>query len=377
MNENEKKLFLKKLVRSEKAVDELMIYIQNKFIPKKEVPDSNNHAFIRCWESYHQESLKIGSFNLLKKYLVQLQFPVKKGISKTEDYKNVTLKGKQKQSSCFLELYQPNDIALELYESSIADKIPVVTVPNHKDFNTIVCALGNKNEPMVLPNSMGALFINGINNWNRIHQLKLDWLQENSSESWALAFKKQILPNPYLFKDKLIILSTKGYSGIESENLGISKEEWKSLSLIIRKEHECAHLFTLQYYGYMANNIHDEIVADYAGITKALGQFNKDWFLRFMGLENYPKYREGGRLQNYQAPIQLTKEALDGLKVLVKKISETISSFDTILGSLTTSEDYLNRIKSICETDMITMASGVGLEKLLRNYDSKKAITTL
>ena len=70
-----------------------------------------------------------------------------------------------------------------------------MTVPNHEDFNTIVCALGNKNEPMVLPNSMGALFINGINNWNRIHQLKLNWLQENSSESWALAFKKQILPN--------------------------------------------------------------------------------------------------------------------------------------------------------------------------------------
>ena len=42
----------------------------------------------------------------------------------------MTLKGKQ--SSCFLELNQPNDIALELYESSIADKIPVVTVPNQR-----------------------------------------------------------------------------------------------------------------------------------------------------------------------------------------------------------------------------------------------------
>ena len=46
-------LFLKKLVRSDK-LDELMII--HRFIPKKEVPDSNNHAFIRC---YHQEFQKL------------------------------------------------------------------------------------------------------------------------------------------------------------------------------------------------------------------------------------------------------------------------------------------------------------------------------
>ena len=61
------------------------------------------------------------------------------------------------------------------------------------------------------PKFYGSIMVNGINNWNRIHQLKLDWLQENSSEG-ALAFKTD---SPYLFKDKLIILSTKGYSGIE------------------------------------------------------------------------------------------------------------------------------------------------------------------
>ena len=377
MNENEKRLFLKQFVKSEKAIDELITYTQNKFTPKKETSYSNDNKFIWSWERYEQESQELGGFNTLKKYLVQLQFPVREGISNTEDYKNVTLKGKQKQSDGFLELNQPNKIYFEVYECSIVGKIPVIIVPNNEDFNTVICALSNKNEPKVLANSMGALFINGMNNWDRIHRLKSNWLEKNPFGNWNREFKTNILPNPHLFKDRFIILSTKGYSGIHSKIVGLSEEAWQSSSLIIRKEHECAHLFTLQYYGSMANNIHDEIIADYVGITKVLGQFNKDWFLRFMGLENFPKYRQGGRLQNYKVPIELSKDAFDGLKILVKKISKNISNFDEVLGKIKISEDYLNRIKSICETDMITMASNKGLDKLIEAYNSKKRVSVL
>lgn len=374
MNENEKRLFLKQFVKHENAIDELMVYTQNKFITKKGTSNSNNDEFIKTWQNYEQESQRTGSFNTLKKYLVQLQFPVKKDISKTEDYKNVTLRGKQKQSEGFLELNKPDEIVFELYESPMAGKVPIIVVPDNKDFNTVICALVNKNEPKTLPNSMGALFINGINNWDRIHNLKSNWLKENPFGNWNQAFKNEILPNPHLYKDKLIILSQKGYSGIKNEQLKISLGQWKTSSLTIRREHELAHLFTLQYYGCMANNIHDEIIADYAGISKVLGQFNKNWFLHFMGLEDYPKYRVGARLQNYQAPVQLSKEAFDGLKVLVRNISDTISGFDKRLGKITTSDDHLNRIKSICEVDMITMASKNGPDILIEKYNSKKTI---
>lgn len=377
MNDNEKRMFLKQFVKSEKAIEELLVYTQNKFITKKPTSYFDNNEFIKTWEKYYEESQKIGSFNTLKKYLVQLQFPVKKNISKTQDYKSVTLRGKPKQTDNCLELNKPDEIILELYESPIAGKIPVIIVTNNEDFNNIICALSNKNEPKKIPNSMGALFIKGINNWDRLHALKSNWLKKNPIGNWSEEFKKYILPKPYLFKDKLMVLSSKGYSGIKNDKINISEELWKSSSLIIRREHECAHLFTLQYYGYMTNNIHDEIIADYAGITKVLGQFNKEWFLRFMGLENYPNYRKGGRLQNYQEPIQLSKEAFDGVKVLVKKISDTILSFDTKLGSITTSEDYLNRIKSICEIDMIMMALHKGVNSLIENYNTKKTIKVI
>ncbi len=371
MNNNQKRLFLKQFVSCENAIDELMVYTQNKFIDSKQKPVSNTTEFIKTWEAYDQESQKIGCFNTLKKYLVQLQFPVKKGISKTEDYNNVTLRGKQKQSNEALELCNPDAIALELYDCEITDKIPVIIAPDDKDFNTIICALSNKNEPKQLPDAMGALCINGINNWDRIHKIRRKWLKRNPFGNWNSTFKKHIQPKPYLFKDRLIVLSTKGYSGISSQDLGMSKKEWQSSSLSIRRAHECAHLFTLQHYGCMANNMHDEIIADYAGITKVLGTFNKDWFLRFMGLEGYPNYRRGGRLENYQAPIPLSKDAFNGLQLLVKNISDTIISFDSVLGNINTPQDRLNRIKSICEVDMLTMASSIGLDKLLEKYRSK------
>ena len=96
-----------------------------------------------------------------------------------------------------------------------------------------------------------------------------------------------------------------------------------------------------------------------------------------MGLENYPSYRKGGRLENYQEPIELSINAFDGLKTLVRKISETILNFDTKLGEIITSEDQINRIKSICEVDMVTMASKNGLHELIKCYKSKQKVEVM
>ena len=371
MNEEEKYLFLKEFVKSNSAIDELLSYSENKFTNKKDVSVLFEDTYINTWEDYYSESKEIGTFETLKKYIVQLQFPVLKGISKTEAYINTTLRGKLNLYTSSLILNQANFIKLELYASNMIGKVPVIIVPNDDDFNTIISALSNKNEPQELPKSMGATFINGINNWDRIYRLKMNWLKQYPTGNWNLHFKEYILPKPHLFKDKLMVLSTKAYSGIKSECIGVSKNTWKALSLVIRREHECAHLFTLKYYGCMANNMHDEIIADYAGITKVLGYFNKEWFLHFIGLEDPSNYREGGRLENYQGSNKLSKEAFDGLKIIVKNVTEAVYKFDYTLGKVKSSTDKLNRIKSICEVDLITMASEGGSQHLMGKYNSK------
>ncbi|AXG69016.1 hypothetical protein KORDIASMS9_01235 [Kordia sp. SMS9] len=375
MHQKEKRLCIQQLIHNEKAVDELVVYAQHKFTNKNSTVHTLPKEFIETWERYHEEAQTAGAFATLKKYLVQLQFPITKGISQTEAYKNVTLRGKQKTGTNFLQLQHPDEIELVLYESPMIGKIPVLIVPNTDDFTTIICALANKNEPKAFPASMGALCINGLNNWHRIHSLKAAWLQKNPLGNWNEFFKKQVAPKPHLYKDKIIVLSKKGYSGVQSHEVRMTDAAWKNASLIIRREHECAHIFTLQHYGSMANNMHDEIIADYAGITKVLGRFDKEWFLRFMGLENYPNYRNGGRLQNYQSPIALSEEAFKGLQMLIYKISDTLVEFDTALGNITSAQEHVHRIQSICEVDMITLASTQGLETLHKTYNRKKVLT--
>jgi len=234
MSNEEKQLYLKGFVNNQDAIDELLLYTKNKFIQNNNNSFSLEETYIDTWNKYYQESKKIGAFETLKKYLIQLQFPVQKGISKTEEYINSTLRGKLKLSEPNLALQKPELIEFELYDNNIIGKVPVIIVPNNDDFNAIICALSNKNEPQELPRSMGASFINGINNWDRIHQLKTNWLKKNPYGNWVKHFKDHVLSKPHLFKDQLIILSTKEYSGTKSESISVSNNVWKSSSLIIR-----------------------------------------------------------------------------------------------------------------------------------------------
>ena len=69
--------------------------------------------------------------------------------------------------------------------------------------------------------------------------------------------------------------------------------------MVIRREHEGTHYFTLRAFGIMRNNLFDELVADFAGLAGAYGRYDGALALRFFGLESYPDYRSGGRFENY------------------------------------------------------------------------------
>ena len=86
---------------------------------------------------------------------------------------------------------------------------------------------------------------------------------------------------------------------------------------MIRLEHECTHYFTKRVLGSMQNRVLDEFIADYAGISAVVGGFRADWLLAFVGLECYPAYREGARLQNYRGTPPLSDGAFRILQALV------------------------------------------------------------
>ncbi len=371
-NEQHNSIFLNTLTNDHSVIGELLCYTKNKFSSRKIIDESleKEEPYISTWNTYKTESEKIGVFEMLKSKFKQFRFPIQKNISLQQDYRNATLKGASTNKipmATGLVLNEPKSLKLEVYQS-IAGKVPVLIVPNNDDFNTIIQALSYKNEPVKIPHSMGAALINGINNWDRIDTLKKEWQQANPFENWNIYFKKHIIPNTSLYKDKLIILSTKPYSGVSANSLNISSKDWKKYSLTIRLEHECTHLFTLKHYGHMANNMHDELIADYMGIHKVLGKFNSNWFFNFIGLENFPEYRFGARLENYLGNPPLSKEAFNILKIIIKNATDNIANFDKYLGKTQSSEDQIRSLESICSLGLIEIAADKEGQRLLSSY---------
>ncbi|MEH1919604.1 DUF7005 family protein [Nostoc sp.] len=315
--------------------EELLVYNQNVFDHKTLTHPLKfpltPELYVAAWEEYVVVARVVGVFEALKQRLVQFQFPIKEGISQTEAYLSATRRGVTADGmheATGLVLQQPEKLQLILHQS-LAGIIPVLITGNREDFLSLVQALTKRNEPQPIPKSMGACIISGFNNWDRIRQYRQKWEAENLASSeinWAKKFQR-LIPQKQLYQDKLIILSNGAYSNVSASDMGLEESQWQQLSLTIRLEHECTHYFTRRLFNSMRNNILDELIADYRGIVAATGCYRADWCLRFLGLESFPDYREGGRLQNYLGNPPLSDGAFRILQALVKTAAENLQRF--------------------------------------------------
>ncbi len=312
-------------------IEELLSYNQTFFQPSDIVryplPDE---PFVRVWENYAREVEQAANLGVLSKYLVQLRFPVRTGMSQNADYLAATRRGANPddlEAATGLGLQYPEQCQLVLHPTP-AGRIPLLLAEARQDFVLLVQALAKRNEPVPVPDSMGASMVAGYNNWHRIQVLRSAFEASNPPPaSWDREFQK-IQEQKSSYQDRFIILSNGPYSGIPASDLGLPEEQWRCLSLAIRREHECAHYFTRRVFGSMRNNLIDELIADYWAISTTLGRFRADWFLRFLGLEAFPHYRVGGRLQNYQGDPPLSQGAFVILQRLVKHAAGNLERFD-------------------------------------------------
>ena len=307
------------------------------------------------------------NFNFLTTCFPQLNFPIKVDIDKSAEYRNATLKGSTEYE--IKDEINYEDLVLE-YAATFAGSILIITAVNEETFLQLIQTLGYKNNPVTLPKSMGASFLKGLNNWAKINVLKDKFLQNNPAGDWNKEFSTNIVPNTVLYKDQLIVLSTKPYSNVPAKILDLQEHEWRDQSLSIRKYHELTHYYTLQQYGCATNNLHDELIADYIGIVRTLGYFNKTWMLTFLGLENFPKYRAGARLENYlTSDNELDDEDFNTLIYIIKNAIENIFLFDIAIGNVKSEKELCSRIKVLCETDLLNICFENGSTTLLNKYN--------
>lgn len=259
-----------------------------------------DESFISYWEKYIKDVHSTGPFMVLRKYLPELNFPIIAGISGQEKYLDAVRRGiihDERESDVGFVLEVPDGIKVYLYRT-YAGKIPVISIYNRKDFCSIVSALAGRNEPLKIPDSVGAYTISGYNNWDRIRHLQLDCIRKNGEEMWPVEFQR-IKEDKTLYKDCFIIMCAGFYSGISNEQIGLTEKEWLEKSEKIRLNHECTHYVFKRLFSFIGDRIIHELIADFMGIIETTGKYKAKWGQLFLGIESYPDIRESGRLRYY------------------------------------------------------------------------------
>jgi len=320
---------LKNFGASASVTEEILVYNSDVFnhqalgsVPHFPLADEK---FVTEWEGYVCELNSGAYFESLADRLVQLSFPIQSQISGTAEYTAATRRGADTRgmlSATGIRLKRPHDIRV-LIHSTWAGRIPVMIVPCREDFVSLVRAFSARNEPAPIPESMGACMISGYNNWMRLRRFREEW-QRTHDQSIPL---REIDHHKESYQDRFLILSDGRYSGVPAERMGIPENDWLNLSLIIRREHECAHYWTRRVLGSMRNYLIDEIIADYCGMLAAMGRFQADWMLAFLGLDLYPQVREQGRVHNYRGSPVLGEDAFAIVQKLVVAAAMNLERF--------------------------------------------------
>jgi hypothetical protein len=280
---------------SEGQIEELTAYTDSRFdvsaldaATSLPLPDE---PFVACWERWRAEAQDRGAWAVLAAHLPQLAFPVRAGISWEDGYRAATLRGvpvEEILEATGLEVPRPETVELSLHASP-AGRIPVLICRGREEFTALVRALARRNEPEEVPDSMGALMISGYNNWTRLGELRRRWEatepEERETATWGAEMKRLQQGHKELYQDRVILLTDGPYSAVAAAEMGLPETEWRRRSLLLRRDHECAHYFTRRLFGSMRANLHDELLADYAGLVAAFGRFEAARFLRLLGFD--------------------------------------------------------------------------------------------
>lgn len=319
-----------------------------------------DEPFVSTWLEYAQHAKPGTVFDFLQQRLVQLNFPIQDGISQADGYLAVTRRGERPEGvsqATGLRLGRPDLLSLSIHQTH-AGKIPILIAPEREDFVSLARALTARNEPEPIPESMGACIISGYNNWDRIKRYRSIWSQnlgrEVTEEAWAAEFRN-LTARKELYQDRFILLSCGFYSSVAPETLGVTSEQWREHSLVIRREHECTHYFTRRVFHSMRNHVLDELIADYVGLVAATGRMRADWFLHFMGLEDYPVFRSSGRLSCYRGAPAISDQSFRILQRILIAAAETLERF---------SNDLVSRSVSPASPLVLTILSTQTVEEL-------------
>jgi len=292
--------------------------------PDPAAPPLNSELFIADWLAATATALRHGTLAALREQIVELHFPVSPGIKTSPSYHRACLDPATPADDLPTSAAEdgpvwqaPDGLSLFLHETGVG-LLPVIEAAASDDFVTLVRAIGYRNEPVPIPASMGANFVNGYTNRRRFLAVR------DAHRAGAL---HQYPPDPALWKDRLLLLSHGPYSSVPAHAFGLNPTDWLDQSRTLRLHHESCHYLVRRLFPRLTFGIQDELVADFAGLVAATGSFRAHSFLTFMGLEAFPHYRPGGRLENYHRNLADHPDAIHAVRHLLVDAAHALETF--------------------------------------------------
>lgn len=312
------------------------------------------------WKQYVKEADNSSAWDVLRKKIVQLQFPVQEGMSASQVYKkSIRSCGRLDKKSASLGLVNSKGVRLEVYPT-VAGGIPVITIAAREDFLYFVRALWMQNEPAPVPKSVGAFIISGFNNIDRFRQYKENWKSSNpylnTESTWHQEWN-ELKHKKHEYQDTFILLATGPYSGIGAEEVGLTDNQWDFCSGVIRLEHECTHYAIKRIFGRKKQNLMDELTADFFGFFAAFNEVRPDLMVRCMGLENFPESLPGSRIEYYRGDPPISKGAFHIQKQLYLAAVKNLSDY---VGQ----EEKLRLNFGHCKNNLLPLLAGISMEEL-------------
>lgn len=220
------------------------------------------------------------SHRLARRYS-QLLLPVAAGMSKTEAYKNAVLRGIFPEAEPIIP--GTAEDTFKQVETAVGS-VGIWTLVKREDFVLAVQALAYRCEPKPVPDAVGAQYIGGLIDWEKIRCHKERYLSEGG-QNWSQEFRR-FTGDKRNYTDSLILLSTGFYSNIPPETVGLGAQEWKQKSMVIRKYHELTHFVYRKAYPGDVDVIRDEVLADCVGIQAAFGSYRRELAECFLGIQD-------------------------------------------------------------------------------------------
>lgn len=298
-----------------------------------------DEAHVAWWRALadatpHGESL----LARLRDALPQLRLPVQPGASRHPAYDALV-----RQARPFAQVVgdpaidlpaaepfaHPESIELGIAEHA-AGAMPILSIGDRNDFVRFHRALGGRGEPLDVPPGVRALYIAGLPNPGRLRAIRDAWLARGGEAAdWPAEIARLAAEDRTHFHDRVILVSTGSYGDATEgwRRHALDEAEWIEKSGAIRLEHELAHHATHRLLGSHRLHLHDELVADFMGLTSALGTFDAALFLECLGVpqamnEPVPQH---ARFRHYLG--DLDERDLPALRALVAGAAANLERF--------------------------------------------------